>query len=172
MVQTIMNNDRRIDLDRDDFVVTKSDLSGNITYVNRAFLRISGFTEKELLGQPHSINRHPDMPRIIFKLAWERIHAGNEFCGYVKNRCHDNTHYWFFTNITPSYSLSGELTGYQSVRRHAREEALDVIRPLYAELLEAEHQAGPDRALEASRKLLQSKLDEQRTDYDHFILAL
>ncbi|MET0104329.1 MAG: PAS domain-containing protein [Sedimenticola sp.] len=167
-----MNNNRRTELDKDAFVVTRSDLSGNITYVNRAYLRISGFTEKEVLGQPHSINRHPEMPRIIFKLAWERIQTGNEFCGYVKNRCHDNTHYWFFTNITPSYSLSGELTGYQSVRRHASEEALDVIRPLYAELLEAEHQAGPDRALEASRQLLQSKLDEQRTDYDHFILAL
>ncbi|MES9844844.1 MAG: PAS domain-containing protein [Candidatus Sedimenticola sp. 6PFRAG5] len=164
--------DKLITLNDDEFIVTRTDTRGNIIYCNRSFLKISGYREKELLGQPHNINRHPEMPRIIFKMMWERIQAGNEFCAYIKSRCRDGSYFWGFSNITPCHSPSGELVGYQSVRRHPRTEALDVVIPLYDELLKSEQQAGLERAMEASQKLLQSKLEAQRTDYDQFILSL
>ena len=80
--------------DDDEIIVSKTDLTGKITYANDMFLRIAGYKEVEVLGQPHSLIRHPDMPRSIFKLLWDTISAGGEIFAYVMNRCKNGDHYW------------------------------------------------------------------------------
>lgn len=77
----------------DDFIVSKTDLKGRITYGNEIFIEFSGYTEQELLGSQHNIIRHPDMPRAAFKLAWDTIQAGREFFAYVKNMSKDGGFY-------------------------------------------------------------------------------
>src|SRR5664279_5260004 len=115
----------------DDFIVSKTDLKGLITYGNRIFIGISGYSELELLGAPHNILRHPDMPRVVFKLLWDTIQAKQEICAYVKNLAKDGCFYWVFANVTPSFDANGNLIGYYSVRRKPRPEAIQAISPLY-----------------------------------------
>jgi PAS domain S-box-containing protein len=101
-----------------DLIVSKTDIKGRITYGNRTFNEFSGFKENELLGTQHNIIRHPDMPRAVFKLLWDRIQAGQEVFAFVKNICKDGSFYWVLANVTPSYDAQGTLLGYFSVRRN------------------------------------------------------
>jgi len=131
------NNNRR-DLGDNDFIVSKTDIKGRITYANRIFMDIAGFPESELLGVQHNIIRHPDMPRGVFKFMWDTIKAGDEFFGFAKNLCADGGYYWVFANITPDYDKNGKLQGYYSVRRKRPQSALDVLIPVYKEMLAIE----------------------------------
>lgn len=152
----------------DEFIVSKTDLSGKITYGNDLFIRMSGYSEKELLGAPHNILRHQDMPKLIFKFLWERIKEGKEIFAYVKNRTKDNDYYWVFAHVTPSLDGSGRLVGYHSVRRKPTPEALQSIKSIYAALLDAERTGG----VGASKSLLDKTLNEAGKSYDQFIIAL
>src|SRR5262245_50009336 len=87
---------------QDDIIVSKTDLKGRLIYANRVFLDIADLTLKETIGQPHSLIRHPHMPRCIFKLLWERIQAGKELFAYVMNRSKNGDHYWVIAHVTPS----------------------------------------------------------------------
>jgi methyl-accepting chemotaxis protein len=98
-----------------DTIVSKTDKSGNITYVNDDFLRISGFSREELIGASHNIVRHPDMPREAFADLWNNLKAGRAWSGYVKNRSKDGNFYWVYANTLPLYE-NGQLVGYTSVR--------------------------------------------------------
>lgn len=80
-------------LGRDEIIVSKTDTRGRLTYVNRTFMSIADYSEAELLGKPHNVIRHPDMPRTIFKLLWDRIAAGQEIFAWVKNRTKDGGFY-------------------------------------------------------------------------------
>lgn len=91
----------KVALGDDEIIVSKTDLKGRITYANRVFLTIAGYTEQEVLGEPHSIIRHPDLPRCIFKLLWDTIQGGTEIFAYVINRCKNGDHYLV-------YAISGE----------------------------------------------------------------
>lgn len=156
-----------------DFIVSKTDLKGFITYGNRIFIEISGYEEGELLGAPHNILRHPDMPRVIFKLLWETIQAKREIFAYVKNLAKDGSFYWVFANITPSLDAQGNLIGYYSVRRKPRPEAIQMVTGLYRNLLEAEAKAGDGQAgMTASAALLQQILDQKGLGYEEFVLGL
>ncbi len=172
MKPDITPSNRRHQLQPGDFIVSKTDLKGRITYCNRIFMDISGYQEHELLGQQHNIIRHPDMPRAVFHMMWETLQSGSEFFGYVKNLRKDGGYYWVFANITPTPDHQGRTMGYYSVRRSPREQAISVIEPIYREMLEAERQAGPKEAIAASTKLLQHRLNELNTDYEHFVLSL
>lgn len=99
----------------EDFIVSKTDAKGRITYANRIFMEFAGFEEDELLGVQHNIVRHPDMPRAVFKIMWETLQAGNEFFGYVKNMAADGSFYWTFANVTPTLDANGGIAGYYSV---------------------------------------------------------
>ena len=77
-----------------DIVVSKTDIKGRITYANQVFLDIAGYVEKEVIGRPHNIVRHPEMPRAVFKLLWDTISQGNEIFAYVVNRAKNGDHYW------------------------------------------------------------------------------
>jgi PAS domain S-box-containing protein len=160
-------------LGEDDFIVSKTDLKGVITYGNRIFIEVSGYSELELLDAPHSILRHPDMPRVVFKLLWDTIQAKREICAYVKNLAKDGSFYWVFANITPSLDAHGNLIGYYSVRRKPRPEAIQAISPLYRTLLEAERKAGDGQAgMKASAAILHQALEQKGVSYAEFVLGL
>lgn len=151
-----------------NLIVSKTDLKGKITYCNELFIYMSRFEEHELLGKPHNIIRHPDMPRIIFKLLWDTIQAGQEINAYVKNMAKDGAYYWVFANVTPSFDKHDNIIGYFSVRREPTKEALAVIEPLYRELLEVEKHGG----MEASKAHLDKILQEKELSYEEFILSI
>nr|WP_188109912.1 PAS domain-containing protein [Sulfuricurvum sp. IAE1] len=151
-----------------DFIVSKTDKRGNIIYGNQIFIEMSGHAEHELIGAPHSILRHPDMPAVVFQLLWERIKNRQEIFAYVKNLCKDGSYYWVFANVTATTDARGEVRDYHSVRRKPSQKAMDVIPDLYHKLLHAERNGG----LEASKKLLITLLNDQGMDYDRFILSL
>ncbi len=102
-------------LREDETVVSKTDLNGNITYVNSDFIKISGFSEHELLGAPQNIVRHPDMPAEAFSDFWATIKSGKAWTGLVKNRCKNGDHYWVEANAAPLIE-HGKVTGYTSIR--------------------------------------------------------
>jgi PAS domain S-box-containing protein len=155
-----------------DFIVSKTDLKGRITYGNEIFIEFSGYTEAELLGAQHNIIRHPDMPRGVFKFLWDTIATGSEVFAYVKNMSRDGSFYWVFANVTPDYDSAGNIIGYFSVRRAPRRSAIQVLEPLYRQMLAAEQQAGPKDACAASLALLTSVLNEKGMCYDELVLAL
>lgn len=155
-----------------DFIVSKTDSRGRITYGNRIFIELSGYSEAELLGKQHNIVRHPDMPRGVFKFLWDTISAGKECFAYVKNMAKDGSFYWVFANVTPSYDEHGNIIGYYSVRRKPRPEAVRIMSQLYATMLDAERKAGAARACEASLAILSSALAEKGMSYEKFILSI
>ena len=128
-----------------DFIVSKTDTKGIITYGNPIFIEFSGYTEEELIGSQHNIIRHPDMPRSAFKLAWDTIQSGKEFFAYVKNMSKDGSYYWVFTHITPDFDQSRRIVGYTSVRRYPKRSAIEALTPVYKLMLDAERQ--PERAM-------------------------
>ena len=156
----------------DDFIVSKTDLKGRITYGNRIFIEFSGYTEEELLGAQHNIIRHPDMPRAVFKLLWDTIQSGNECFAYVKNMAKDGSFYWVFATVTPSYDQQGNLVGYLSVRRKPKASAVAVAGELYRNMLTAEQQAGARDAISASSRILTDLLNDKGLSYEELILSL
>jgi len=153
----------------DDFIVSKTDLKGRITYGNDMFIDMSGYSESELLGAPHNILRHSDMPKIIFKLLWDRVQSKEEIFAFVKNRCKNDDYYWVFTNVTASLDKNGNIVGYYSVRRKPNPEAIQTIVPIYKKLLDVEHSSG----MEASLKELESILNNNnKVTYDEFITTI
>lgn len=156
----------------DKILVSKTNTKGILTYCNSAFIDISGYKESELLGQQHNIVRHPDMPRIIFKLLWEALVNNREFNGYIKNLTKDGGYYWFFANITPSFSSDNELLGYYSVRRKPDPDKLNYIQNLYLELLEIEQESSSNDTIDSSRLKLDSILNSREKGYDEFVLSI
>ncbi len=140
----------RRNLGPEDFIVSKTDTKGRITYANRIFMEICGFPESELLNVQHNIIRHPDMPRGVFRFMWDTLKAGDEFLGFAKNLCSDGGYYWVFANITPDYGKDGKLQGYYSVRRQPPQSALDVLIPVYKEMLAIEKHSSAKEAPEKS----------------------
>jgi len=156
----------------DDFLVSKTDLKGRITYGNRIFIEFSGYSEKELLGAQHNIVRHPDMPRGVFQFLWDTIQARQECFAYVKNMSKDGGFYWVFANVTPSYDAHGQIEGYFSVRRKPLPQAVGIVDVLYHQMLELERKVGPKEACEASIGLLTRVLEEKGMSYETFILSI
>ena len=155
-----------------DLIVSKTDVKGRITYGNRAFHEYSGFSENELLGVQHNIVRHPDMPRAVFKLLWDRIQAGQEVFAFVKNIRKDGAYYWVFANVTPSYDVQNNLLGYFSVRRQPSSKAIQVIQPLYSQMLQIEQSAGSKEGVTAATTFLMDALAKLQISYDDFVLNL
>ena len=119
----------------DEIIVSKTDLQGRIQYVNRTFIKISGYSEEEVLGQPHSLIRHPDMPRCVFKLLWDTLETKQEIFAYVKNMCKNGDHYWVFAHVTPTFGKDGQVIGYHSNRRTPERSQVALFTEVYRELL-------------------------------------
>jgi PAS domain S-box-containing protein len=155
-----------------DFIVSMTDTKGIITYANRIFIEFSGYSEAELLGTQHNIIRHPDMPRGVFKLLWDKIQKSEECFAYVKNMSKDGGFYWVFANVTPTFDPAGNITGYFSVRRKPGKSGIDAVTPLYAAMLEAEKKAGAANAIAASTRVLVDVLNEKGLSYEELVLAI
>ncbi|WP_263831742.1 PAS domain-containing protein [Sulfurospirillum oryzae] len=167
MEQPIPNKNEKF-LSEDDFIVSKTDTKGVIAYGNKSFIQLSGYSDKELLGSPHSILRHPDMPQIVFKMLWNRILKKEEIFAYVKNLSKDGSYYWVFANVTATTDAQGQIRDFHSVRRKPSAKSMEVIPSLYRELLSIEKSQG----LEASKKFLDEQLNKQGMTYDEFVLSL
>lgn len=157
----------------DEVIVTKTDLKGRLTYANDVFCRVSAFAEEDLLGQPHNVIRHPDMPRGIFRLLWDVLSSEQELFAYVVNLGGDGAHYWVLAHVTPSFDTAGRLVGYHSNRRLPDPAAIRQIKPVYDRMLaeERRHARAADAA-QAGLDLLHALLAEQGTDYDRFVWSL
>ncbi len=118
-------------------IVSRTDLEGVLTHVNDAFVEISGYTVDELIGQPQSILRHPDMPKAAYKDLWSTVESGNKWNGYVKNLCKDGSHYWVYATVVPNVRR-GETVGYTSVRRKPSRNKIDAATVQYAEMKQNE----------------------------------
>lgn len=172
MRKDVVTTGKEVKFDADDIIVSKTNLKGHITYANRTFLDISGFTEKEVLGQPHSMIRHPDMPRCIFKMLWDTVQSGKEIFAYVVNRCKNGDHYWVYAHVTPSFDSQGQIVGYHSNRRVPQTEIIEeIIVPLYQKLRSAEELSDRKEGLEASIAMVNQFLKEQDAEYDEYIMT-
>lgn len=157
----------------DEIIVSKTDLKGIITYANPVFLKVAGFTEEEILGKPHNIIRHPDMPRCVFKLLWDTIASGREIFAYVKNMSVNGDHYWVHAHVTPTFGRDGQITGYHSNRRVASRAAVEKAEALYRDLRAEElRQSDPRAALAASLDMMNRALANANVDYDRFVWSL
>lgn len=114
-----------------EYIVSRTDTRGVITEANPYFYEISGFSEAEIIGSPHNIVRHPDMPEEAFKDLWETLKAGKPWTGYVKNRCKNGDHYWVIANVTPLWE-NGSIAGYLSVRSKPERADVESIAKVYA----------------------------------------
>jgi len=126
---------REVELGESALIVSKTDLKGQITYINQDFIEISGFSEEELIGQSHNIVRHPDMPVEAFADFWGCLKAGRPWVGLVKNRCKNGDHYWVEAHATP-IGENGRISGYMSVRRKASTEQIRAAEAAYADFRE------------------------------------
>lgn len=177
MASIIIPGQHEIVMREDDFIVSKTDSVGKLTYCNPVFIEFSGYTELELLGKQHNIVRHPDMPRAVFNLLWSTVKAGDEFMGYVKNLCKDGSYYWVYATVTPSYGLckkgdTPEIIGYFSVRRKPDKTRLSIIQDLYRDMLLAEKKADRRDAITASMTVLNHAIASTGKSYHEFIHTL
>jgi PAS domain S-box-containing protein len=160
--------------DEVDIIVSKTDLKGRITYANKVFCDIAGYTTAELMGQPHSILRHPDMPRCVFKLLWDTIEKGQEVFAYVKNMTKAGDHYWVFAHVTPSYDANKQIIGYHSNRRVPERRVVEgAIMPLYAQLLAEERRhANGKESLASGFQFLTDFVRSKGMSYDELVFSL
>ncbi|MDY0116996.1 MAG: PAS domain-containing protein [Sulfurimonadaceae bacterium] len=158
---------KELTFNKDTFIVSKTDTKGFITYGNELFITMSGYSEVELLARPHNILRHPEMPAVIFEYLWKNITKKQEVFAYVINKTKNNDYYWVFAYVTASIDANDKIIGYHSVRRKPKKSSLDIIKPLYKELLSIEKTKG----IEASRQKLIDILKEKKVSYEEFILS-
>jgi len=155
-----------IQLNPKRYIVSKTDPRGIIEYGNDYFVEISGYSEAELVGQPHSIIRHPDMPKIVFKMMWDRINKAQNIMAVVKNLAKDGSYYWVVTEFEPKIDpITNEIISHTAFRKAAPKSAVEQIEPIYAKLLQIEEHSG----MEASEKYLRGFLEEKNITYDEFI---
>lgn len=160
--------------DESEIIVSKTDTTGHLTYVNPVFLRLYGGNEAECIGNPHSMVRHPDMPRCIFKLLWDTLGAGREIFAYVKNMSKNGDHYWVLAHATPSRDQNGQVTGFHSNRRVPNRKVVDdIMVPLYRQLLEIENRnANRKEGMNEAFDTLVGILKDKGVAYDEFIFSL
>lgn len=172
-IPKIVPKNHEVKLQSNEFIVSKTDPSGHITYVNRTFMKIVGWNEQMMVGKPHNIIRHPDMPRGAFRLLWKTLQAKQEFFGLVKNLTAEGSYYWVFANVTLDVALDGRLIGYYSVREQPNPNAVKLIEGVYQEMVRIEKQSNRQEAPDASLTWLMEQIKSYGyPGYEHFILQL
>lgn len=160
---------KEIPLSSKRYIVSKTDAKGLIEYGNDYFMEISGYSEAELIGKPHSIVRHPDMPRVVFKMMWDRINKGQNIMAVVKNMAKNGDYYWVVTEFEPKVDpITNEIISHTAFRKAAPRAAIEAMEPIYAKLLELEKEGG----MLTSENYLRTYLEENHTTYDDFINEL
>lgn len=159
--------------DPDEIIVSKTDPRGHITYADEVFIRVSGYDEDELYGKPHNLIRHPDMPRAVFSLAWERLEAGQEILAYVVNLAKDGGHYWVLAYMTPTMDGAGRTVGYHSNRRWVPPATRRLAAEVYQRIRQVEQrESGARNQTAAGRAELDRILAEARLDYDEWFWSI
>ncbi|HEY0215221.1 MAG TPA: PAS domain-containing protein [Cellulomonas sp.] len=157
----------------EEIIVSKTDPKGVITYANDVFVRVSGYTEDEILGRPHNLIRHPAMPRAVFQLMWDVIPTGRELFAYVVNLAADGGHYWVLAHVTPSFGPGNSIIGYHSNRRWVPPTTRRTVADLYASILAAEaKQSRTKDAIAAGTEALHAALEAAGATYDEFVWSL
>ncbi len=160
---------KEIKLDKIRPILSRTDLKGNIKSCNSYFCEISGYTKERLIGSKHNIVRHPDMPKVIFKMMWEKIQRDENITAIIKNRTINGDYYWVTTSFETSYHpITNKADGYMAIRRIVPKKAVQKIIPLYKKLLEIEENFG----VGASEAYLLDFLRYQNTDYNTYIHRL
>ncbi len=147
-----------------DLIVSITNLKGAITYVNDVFCKIAGFSREELIGNPHNMVRHKDMPKVIFKLLWETIASGKPISAYVKNKTKDGNYYWVKAYVAP-VATDGTIRHYTSYRRPVSEFAKQEISKIYSVLLEYEK----SHTLDESFEFFLQYLKDRNLSYEQFM---
>ncbi|MGZ4969100.1 MAG: PAS domain-containing protein [Methylobacter sp.] len=155
-----------------DFIVSKTDMTGRIIYGNEIFIEFSGYSEEELLGSQHNIIRHPDMPRAVFKLLWDYLEEDKEIFAFVKNMSKDGGFYWVFAQVAPMRGADKQRSGYTSVRRKPNPKAIPIVADVYRAMLDAERAAGPKDAMAASGAVLANVLKDKGVTYEELVNVL
>ena len=161
--------DKEIVLDPSKVIMSKTDSKGIVMYANDYFMEICGYLESELMGEQHNIIRHPDMPRVVFKLLWDRLDKGGNIHALVKNLAKDGRYYWVVTNFETKFNEQGEVIAHYSRRKAAPEAAVKAIEKVYKVLVALEVD---DKSMALSGNYLMGKLEEAGKTYDEFILEV
>lgn len=179
MIAELMREHRQVQptqversIGREEVIVSKTDTAGVITYANDVFCRIAGFDLHEILGAPHNIIRHPDMPRCVFKFLWDRISQGHEVFAFVKNMARNGDFYWVLAHVTPTYDGRGEIAGYHSNRRWPDPVSIAQVEPIYKSLRAIELSHDHQEGLRLSTNALVSHLEANNVSYDEFIFSV
>lgn len=156
-------DENKIQLDPHRYLVSETDAKGVITYCNDYFVEISGYSRDELLGHQHNIIRHPDMPRVVFKLLWKRIKQGKNINAVIKNKAKNGKYYWVFTEFQTRVDLdTNSVIGYTAHRKTLSDDVTSAIENIYAQVLEVEKKEGMKKAQEFLELHLKEK-DENIT---------
>ena len=153
--------DKEIHLNSKKIIVSKTDKDGKIQYTNEYFCEVTGYEEDEVLGVPHNILRHPDMPRAVFYLMWKTIQAGNNITAVVKNLAKSGEYYWVTTDFEIIRDSNDDIKSYIAYRRPASKMAVSGVEELYEKLLKIEKKSG----MEQSLVYLQGFLDVRHVTY-------
>jgi PAS domain S-box-containing protein len=159
-------SDREVDWNKAKVLLSKTDTKGTILYANEAFIDVSGYDEFELIGQPHNVIRHPDMPKVIFKFLWDSIKANQNIHAIIKNMSKTGRYYWVITDFKIISDTDGEIVGYFGTRKSVPEDVIiKFIEPLYKKLLHIEEASG----IHASEEYLVGFLEERNKSYMEYV---
>ena len=159
--------DKEVGWNKSQVVISETDVYGRITNVNDVFCNVCGYSPEEMIGQPHSIIRHPDMPQLVFKLLWDNLKVGNNFIGVIKNLAKSGEYYWVITDFEMRRDATGNITHYIARRKSVPKAVIEnYVAPLYETLLKLEKVGG----MELSSRFFKNYLAKQGKDYIDFII--
>ncbi len=161
--------DEEIQWDKTKTIVSKTDTYGTILYANDVFASACEYNPIELIGEPHNIIRHPDMPKVAFKALWDALKNGQNYHAIVKNLTRSGRYYWVITDFTIDKDENGNVTGYTGRRKAVPDAVIKTIEPLYKTLLDIEKIKGE----KASELYFEAYLKEEvGKSYDEFVIDL
>jgi PAS domain S-box-containing protein len=160
--------DEEIKFSKKKFIVSKTDTKGIIIFTNKNFCEISGYSEEELINQPHNILRHPDMPQAVFFLVWQTLLAGQPISGVIKNLAKDGRYYWVIADLEPKFNAQGKIISLTAFRRATPQDIIDKTSELYATMVAIEKKHGMEKSL----AYLEAFLEESNLSYNEFIAQL
>ena len=161
--------DREVQWDKTKTLISETDVKGTITNVNDVFCAVAHYSASELIGQPHNLIRHPDMPKLIFKLLWDNLKVGNNFVGVIKNLAKTGEYYWVVTDFEMRRDAMGNITHYIGRRKSVPEAAINnYLAPFYESLLKMEKIGG----VELSSLFFKNYLTKQGKDYIDFVISI
>lgn len=161
--------DEEVIWDKRSTLMSRTNKHGHIMASNEAFQEVSGYSEAELYDQPHSLIRHPDMPKVVFKILWENLKGRQNFHAIIKNLSKSGKYYWVITNFEIIRNEKDEITAFVSYRKALPKSLINEhIAPLYERLLKIEKANG----MEVSERYFKGFLEDRKTTYDKFIRTL